>query len=51
MVNDADEVAPLPSVTLTVKPEVPVPLGVPEMAPEEDSDSPSGRLPEVSAQV
>lgn len=34
----------LPSVTLTVKANVPGPVGVPEIAPPEERDRPGGRL-------
>lgn len=39
------------SVTVAVKMLVPVPVGVPEIAPEEESDNPAGRLPEVIDQL
>jgi len=40
------------SVTLTVKLEVPLPVGVPEMTPvDEDKLRPAGRLPEATDQV
>jgi len=39
------------SVTWTVKREVPAAVGIPEIVPDDDSDNPAGRVPEVSAQV
>ena len=42
---------PLLSVTTTVKPALPVALGVPLMTPEESSDRPDGRLPLAIDQV
>ena len=39
------------SVTLTVKLEVPVPVGVPEMTPVGASVRPAGRVPETMDQV
>jgi len=39
------------SVTLTVKLEVPLLVGVPEMTPVDASVRPAGRLPEVIDQV
>ena len=42
---------PLISVTMTVKPALPVAPGVPLMTPEESSDRPDGRLPLAIDQV
>jgi hypothetical protein len=39
------------SVTVTVKLEVPVAVGEPEITPALDIDSPAGRLPEVTDHV
>ena len=39
------------SVTLTVKVKVPAALSIPEITPEESSDSPVGRVPEERDQV
>ena len=41
----------LESVTSTVKLEVPATVGVPEILPGEDSDSPVGKEPELTVQV
>jgi len=42
---------PALSVTWTVKVEVPSVVGVPEITPEESSDSPSGKVPDAMDQV
>ena len=44
-------VDPLASVAVTVKTDVAAPSGVPEIAPSGDKESPSGKLPAVTAQA
>jgi hypothetical protein len=47
----AVEAEELESVTLTMKFEVPVAVGVPEIVPEAESVRPAGREPELIVQV
>jgi hypothetical protein len=52
MVWVLDVTVPHPFVASIVKVDVPVVVGVPEIVPEEDSDSPAGRdVPEVTLYV
>src|SRR5436305_12017398 len=51
MLSPRVAVLELASVTLTVKVLVPVPVGVPEIAPELESVSPVGSAPEASDQA
>src|SRR5512140_97058 len=44
-------VHPWESVAITVKPEVPAIVGVPESSPPEESVRPTGRLPEAKTKV
>src|SRR5258708_1568249 len=50
-VKDCEAVAPVASVTVTVKFDDPIAVGVPAMAPDEDSVKPAGSDPEVTIHV